>query len=95
MGCVLQLLKAGRNVVAACRDGNRAVSIFKEAGLKPGLQSNGVGLTLDSGIDITNPSTLGEPLWKGVSQVPHPWVPTGVSFLHDHYIQNNLYILKM
>eukprot|EP00884_Botryococcus_braunii_P010535 jgi/Botrbrau1/19483/Bobra.0714s0001.1 len=66
---VAELLKAGRTVVAAVRDSGRALSIFQEAGLTPGLQSNGAGLIVDAGVDITDQKTLEGPLWSGISQV--------------------------
>jgi hypothetical protein len=69
----LQLLKAGKTVVAAARDGKRASSVFEgEMGLKAGLQSGGGALIIDSGVDITSSATLGESLWKGVTQVDVP-----------------------
>ncbi|KAL4536080.1 hypothetical protein Ndes2437B_g05513 [Nannochloris sp. 'desiccata'] len=69
---VAELLKAGRTVVAAVRDENRAAEAFAPLGISPGRQqspSEGV-LFLQTGIDVTDDSTLATPdLFKGVTQI--------------------------
>jgi len=69
---ILQLLKAGRTVVAAVRDEIRAAKAFASLGISPGRQqssSEGI-LFLQTGIDVTDDSTLATPdLFKGVTQV--------------------------
>jgi hypothetical protein len=67
----LQLLKAGRTVVAAVRDEYRAAEAFAPLKISPGRQDTGSGiLFLETGIDVTNDSTLATPdLFKGVTQV--------------------------
>lgn len=64
------LLRSGRTVVAAARSGDKAATVFEESGIMEGRQPQGSGiLFVESGVDVTNPETLGAGLFAGVSQV--------------------------
>ena len=59
----MQLLKAGRTVVAASRDVAAAKATLRDAGLSGHQQ-----LSFES-IDITEPASVAESMWAGTSQV--------------------------
>ena len=66
----LQLLENGRTVVAAVRDGKKALNTLKETGgIVEGRQQSGGILFVESGIDVTNKATLTKDIFAGVSQV--------------------------
>ena len=66
----MQLLKAGRTVVAAVRDETRAQEAFAPLGISSGRQQSTSGiLFLQTGIDVTDESTLESDLFKGVTQI--------------------------
>jgi hypothetical protein len=68
----MQLLLAGRNVVAAARSADKA-EVFAE--LEP--DSLPGTLFIRTGIDITNPSTLSDELLEGVTQIVSAVGPVG------------------
>lgn len=57
---LLQLAKAGRCVVAAARDSEKARSIAEEAA---------GGAEFEGGVDVTSPDSLSKHIFQGVSQV--------------------------
>lgn len=67
----MQLIKSGRSVIAAVRDADRAITAFEPLGIVPGRQSKpGCGiLFIQSGVDVTDPSTLGREVFQGATQV--------------------------
>lgn len=66
----LQLLESGRTVIAAVRDGKKALDALKDSyGISEGRQQSGGILFMESGIDVTNKATLTRDLFAGVSQV--------------------------
>ena len=69
---LLQLVAAGRTVIAAARSSDKATQVFKASGLKEGYQKPGNKegiLVVESGVDVTNADTLTEGLFQGVTQV--------------------------
>jgi hypothetical protein len=69
---LLQLVSAGRTVIAASRNADKATQVFEAAGLKEGYQKSGRKggiLVVESGVDVTSPETLTEGLFRGVTQV--------------------------
>jgi hypothetical protein len=70
MSMTMQLLSAGRTVVAGARSLDKAREIFASVGLLEGRQPSGSGiLFIEGGVDLTAPSTLSPELFAGVSQV--------------------------
>lgn len=71
----MQLVRQGRTVIVAARTADKSTEVFTEAGLKEGYQ-NGSGrsgsggiLITEAGVDVTNPDTLTQQLFEGVTQV--------------------------
>lgn len=64
----MQLLQAGRTVVAAGRDSEKVKSALHELGLEEGSTHGGI-LAFEGGIDIANAGSLSNGLWEGVEQV--------------------------
>ena len=63
---MLQILESQRTVVAAVREEGKAGDVLPED----------ERLVVKSGIDVTNPSTLGKDLFEGVTQVVSAVGPT-------------------
>lgn len=67
---VAELLQAGRTVVAAARSEDKARAALEEGlGLRPGRQPGGGILFVEAGVDVTDPGTLTQALFRGVTQV--------------------------
>lgn len=68
----MQLVRAGRTVVVAARSADKAGEVITESGLQEGYQNEdqtGGILIVEAGVDVTNPDTLGQQLFEGVTQV--------------------------
>jgi hypothetical protein len=58
--------------VVAARSANKAGEVLTESGLQEGYQNEdqtGGILIVEAGVDVTNPDTLGQQLFEGVTQV--------------------------
>lgn len=72
---VVELLRAGRCVVAAARDAAKTQALLAETLTAAGVSS--ARLTVRGGVDVTNASTLDAQLYGGVTQV---LIATGALF---------------
>jgi uncharacterized protein YbjT (DUF2867 family) len=63
-GCCSQLVKSGRNVVAATRSTDRAADVFSDLGI-----ASSPHLFVRGGVDVTAASSLPGDLLSGVTQI--------------------------